>query len=677
MWRQFSTYFDAQERRLVFQSIVVGAVVWAVVYALKTAVHELGHASLHYLETIGPLYWTILAVFGLLFIGALIVAGIARYASTVVHYRDDEGHIHELIDVEGDGLERAISLYYTSEPTFEQSILGDEGVDVRWKMPTFSLAIRKFVATLATLGSGGSGGLEASVTLIGESLSAGLFKPRQTFDGRLDRFWSWWGSSDPDHLQTAQLSGIAAAVATLLGAPFTAAFFATEVMYRRRPIIEKLVYSLISALVAFFLNTIANSLISGSSLAHFETSTLFKVEEIVLPPLGNWRYYALLVIMSVAIAIVSIWFARLRAWVDHWFHHNQPNVWVRHLTGAAITGAIAIGVLIFIRVAGSYGWFGFDSHTADHALSLVLGTGESVINDALAGKVILAIAIIALVAKMFATLATIGSGGSAGLLVPSLFFGTMIATIVAQIPVMLGYPEWSFSPLTLIAPAMTASLVAIVNVPLAAILFVVESFSGGYMVPAIIALLISNILAFNGGIYRTQREKYSERQILPGYGVRRLAVPLKWDARTMAELNLRSRFDVNVIGWVENESDDGLPHVRLSADAHRPLNAGDTLVVLGTDAALTVFAEALSDETEVEPAVTSSLINAGVAPTSPPQETGAKENTETEKEEETEPTDSPLSDEETAVTEPINSTDIETTTDDSPDTAENTKHDRK
>jgi H+/Cl- antiporter ClcA len=41
-------------------------------------------------------------------------------------------------------------------------------------MPTFSLAVRKFLATWATLGSGGSGGLEASVALIGESLAAGV-----------------------------------------------------------------------------------------------------------------------------------------------------------------------------------------------------------------------------------------------------------------------------------------------------------------------------------------------------------------------------------------------------------------------------------------------------------------------------------------------------------------------
>ena len=184
-WQQ---YFDANERRLVIRSIVIGAAVWAIVYALKTAVHWLEHEVLHLLET-QPILIAAPLLLLLLGGGALIVARLATHRAHVVHYRDGDGHLHQLIDVEGDGLERAISLYYASEPTFENALLGQEGVDVRWQLPTFSLAFRKFMATLATLGSGGSGGLEASVTLIGESVSAGLFKPRSR------RASTWRGSS--------------------------------------------------------------------------------------------------------------------------------------------------------------------------------------------------------------------------------------------------------------------------------------------------------------------------------------------------------------------------------------------------------------------------------------------------------------------------------------------------
>ncbi|MCA9967882.1 MAG: hypothetical protein KC423_26740, partial [Anaerolineales bacterium] len=106
-FRSFSTYFDEEERRLVVQSFVIGVAVWAVVFGLKTAVHWLFHQTLHLLET-GP---SPLLTIPILLLGALIVAAIARTQATIIHYRDGDGHLHELLDVEGDGLERAISLY--------------------------------------------------------------------------------------------------------------------------------------------------------------------------------------------------------------------------------------------------------------------------------------------------------------------------------------------------------------------------------------------------------------------------------------------------------------------------------------------------------------------------------------------------------------------------------------
>ena len=588
MIRGLLNHFDRHERALVFRSVLVGAVVWLVVFSLKTAVHELEHFTLHFLEEASV---ALLAPYliGFLLVGALIVALISRFGSSVVHYRDKSGHIHELIDVEGDGLERAISLYYASEPTFEQSILGAEGVDVRWKLPALSLAVRKFVATLATLGSGGSGGLEASVTLIGESLAAAIFKPRFRKGSFMSRVFRPLGPSDPDDLQTAQLSGIAAAVATLLGAPFTAAFFATEVMYRRRPIIEKLVYSLIAALVAFFLNTTAPFYLNQTPLAtqlgiNFENKPIFHLDTVVRPPLVDWHYILMLVLMCIVISLVSTQFARLRALIDGWFHHYQQNIFLRHFTGAIITGLIALAVFFGLRGLESIELFGVGEYEVEHALPLVLGTGESVVDSALNGELILAVAIIALIARIFATLSTIGSGGSAGLLIPSLFFGTMIATVFVKAPVVLGLPEtFHFEAGLLAIPAMAASLVAIVNVPLAAILFVTEAFGGAWMVPALIAMVVSNIFAYNVSIYRTQREEYAQRQILPGYSVYRFPIPNKWDGETLASLHMRRNFNVNVIGWVEREASDGLPHVRLSADAHLPLQEGDILVVLGKD----------------------------------------------------------------------------------------------
>ncbi len=572
LWQSLPSIFDEEERRLVFQSVIIGVVVWAIVFALRTAVNWAFHTTLGYMEMLGNGPALVFILLPLL-LGALLVSLIVKYRSTQIHYRDDNGDIHELTDVEGDGLERAISLYYTSEPAFEQLLQGQEGLDARWQLPTFSLSVRKWVATLITLGSGASGGLEASVTLIGESVAAGLFKPHRSVTAvrqshtLFDRIVSWWQAGDTDDLQTAQLSGIAAAVAVVLGAPFAAAFFATEVMYRQRPILEKLLYSLISALVAYFLTNLATG-------GH---STFFEFEQTYVPP-TTLRYTAVLVLMSGIISLVSLVFGKLRAYGESAFHRKIPVAWQRHLVGATITGLIAIFVATLTYQLG----------ITEQGLELVLGSGEGVINAAFAGEVTLAIAMIALLAKIPATIATVGSGGSAGLLVPSIFFGTMVAAGLADI--------FGYEPMLLIVPGITASLVSIVNVPLAAILFTIEVFGSVYMIPALLVLVVTSILAHDRTIYRTQREKVNKRQILPGVSSRRVTVPPTWWGKTLIELNFRQQFDLNVVGLVEHRDASGVPRVRLDLSPTIPLEEGDVLVVLGRDEQLQLLEDFVQEQ---------------------------------------------------------------------------------
>lgn len=566
--RNITLYISSEEQRLIVQSIIIGIVVWLVVYPLKLLVNELSSFIINWLDN-GP---TLLFVFIPICFGAVLVAAITRYKASTIYYHDDKGHIHELNDAEGDGVERTIALYYSSEPTIEHTLIGQEGVSVRWEIPTFSLAIRKFFATLFTLGLGGSGGLEGSVTLIGESLSAGLFKPRHVGGQAakrlsvLQRLWNWWRSDNPDDLQTAQLSGVAAAVSVLLGAPVASAFFATEVMYHRRPIIEKLMYALISSLVAFLMSNIVQK-------GH---ASLFSSETRYLPP-STPGYMGTLILMGAVISIMGISFSHLRARMDHAFHHNISNTYARMVLGAALTSLVAIGVALFVKQSGA----------SVSGLGLVMGTGSQAIDGAFAGKLTASVAFVALFGKILATLCTISSGGSGGLLIPSLFFGTMVASMFAS--------WFNYQPMMLIGPAMTASLVSIANVPLAAILLTVELFGSAYMVPALIVLVVSSILAHDNSIYRTQRETFDARQILPGISVRRVRMPIAWAQQTLVDLEFRKTFDLNVIGLLEYRGNDGHPHIRLATAATTLLEEGDVLVVLGKDEKLDALETAVAD----------------------------------------------------------------------------------
>ncbi len=569
---RLATNFDRENRRLIVQSVIVGVVVWAPVFVLKTLVHETWGAVIGWLAS-GP---AVLIAAGPL-VGAAIVAFIVtRRQTAAIPWYDPEGHAHELIDIEGDGLERAIALYYAGEPSFERALLGKEGVEARWELPTLTLAARKFAATLATLGSGGSGGLEAGVALMGESLAAAVFKPRRLPAAGsptwLRRF-AWISTSQIDHLQTAQLSGIAAAVATLTGAPFTSAFFAAEVMYRRRPLVEKLIYSLISTLVAYFL----------SALARGGHASMFDYESLYLPS-NDAGYYGIVLLISLVISLFSLGFIKFRRAAEHVFRHRLPNPWLRHLTGASLTALVALAVVGLTAARGLTDRAG--------ALNLVLSLGDPTIERAMAGQLTLTLALVALGGKLLTTTATIGSGGSAGLLTPSLYFGAMVAAAVGAVT--------PYEPMTLIVPAMTASLVSIVNVPIAAMLLPVELFSAHYLPPALLAVVVCTLLTEDRRIYRPQREQFDNREIAPGVAVRRVAVPLAWDRRTLIDLDLRRRFNVTVIGVLELGGEDGPARVRLDPSAAHVLRLGDTVVAIGREPDLDALERHIQGRAEEE-----------------------------------------------------------------------------
>lgn len=588
---------DAEERRLLLQAVVVGVVVWAFVATLKFCVHH-GLAALSALLALAPHVALILVP---LMLGAACVAGVARYRRTTVHYRGSDDKLHALEAVEGDGLERAIALYFTSEPTLDRTLLGTQGLEARWRLPTFSLALRKMVASFLTLASGGAGGLEASVTLVGESTAAGLFKPRtlpklvpsvvpRQIRGLIAKSWfqrafDWWRAAQSEDLQAAQLCGIAAAIATLLGTPFAAAFFAIEVIYRRRPIVDRLIYALVSALIAFFMNHI----VTGGHPAFTQVK--------VGPPLYVGRYYLALTAMAVSMGVLSTGFRALRAWADTFFHKRFKPPIKRHVMGAFITGLFAVALVMGLEALG---WRLPTDGTGNNAAWLVLGPGENIIEWALKGELGVGVALLALIGRFGATISTIASGGSAGLLFPTLTFGCLTATVWAG--------TLEFDPALLVIPAMTASLASVANVPLAAIMLVIEGFGAQWIVPAMFVLVIASVFAHQNSIYRAQRDSFDRGQILPGVSVRRIRVPSAWAGQDLRALGVRERFGLTVIGMVDRrETADGLfdEKVVLNPRPEQTMTRGDLLIVLGEDDRIERFSKISNEATLINlPAVT-------------------------------------------------------------------------
>ena len=347
-------------------------------------------------------------------------------------------------DSEGDGIDNVLVRYYK---TYEGS--GDDPA-ARYSEPTFTHALRKIIMTTLTIGVGGSGGLEAPGVYLGETAAAGWSK--------------FFKRPSADELRLYQLTGIAAAMGTLLAAPFTAAIFAAELVYTGRIIYPKLAYCLIAALIGYGLN---NHLLGlGSLFDGLGHARLFIWQELLLVFIVAVGFSA-----PAAVALGPVLKGAER------FFKKIPIV-IRSATGALITGGIAISV-----------WLLFDLHP-EH----ILGMSEETINNVGkgTGEVVLQtwwILLLAVVAKTLATASTLKSGGSVGMLIPSMYMGGLIGAAAFYLLGEIGLYAGT-SVTVFVATGMAAALTSVAGVPLASIALVIEVFGAEYSPAACFACAV-------------------------------------------------------------------------------------------------------------------------------------------------------------------------------------------
>ncbi|MEZ4366846.1 MAG: chloride channel protein [Kofleriaceae bacterium] len=428
--------------RMLVVVAMLSVVVWAACAALRYVVHEAG-AMLHgWLDGRGPDPVAVAGLSGLLVGGGLLRGLLVRLPS----WRQTAG----------DGLDVALDNFHC---TYEHA--GDDP-QPRYDRPAFALAGKKLLATALTLGTGGSGGIEAPVVVAGEALGAGCAR---VFQARREA-----------ELRTYQLAGIAAAVGTLLGAPFAAALFAIEILYGDRIIYRKFAYALVAAMIGYALN---QQVLGAGPLfvapAHDHAYTLAE--------------YGVTVLVAVAVsAPIALGFGLLTAHTAR-LVGRAPSV-LHGAAGGLGVAAIAIGA-----------WLGLG--IAPHDL---LGVGEHTV-AAMFGDAELAVPVLAavLVGKMLTTGFTIGSGGSAGMLIPAMVLGGVSGRLTAELLVGAGVMSASLDPTIFVVVGIASALVAVIGVPLAAIALVLEVFGKTYGPAAALACGMTYVLTLRIKVYSGQR----------------------------------------------------------------------------------------------------------------------------------------------------------------------------
>ena len=334
--------------------------------------------------------------------------------------------------------------------------------------------IIKFPAAILTLGAYGSGGAVGPVGRVAAGLS-------QWFTLQLGRLLPRLFADHEQHHAhyhaptTAAISGMAAAVTAVFGAPIAGAVFAVEVIQT-----DQLRYHhLFPAALAAGASAVVGDLLGFVPPINPSLPPFHPDAALVLP--------GILVGLSaggIAIAYTSLY----RLTVRLFGRTNRGNGVLRPIIG--MTGAALIGVAVHPSL------FGTGRHLYESVVSGSLG-GISI--TALPGVGALPIILATVIAaKIVGNCLTTGSGMSAGFAGPAALVGMTLGALVA---VLTGFLPGSPSYTAMVAAGFSGVLAATMNTPLAAAVLTVELFGGGYGTAGILSAGIAFQVARYTTIY--------------------------------------------------------------------------------------------------------------------------------------------------------------------------------
>ncbi len=320
------------------------------------------------------------------------------------------------------------------------------------RIPGRQVAIR-MAAAVATLGFGGSLGLEGPAVLLGAGAADGTAR-------RLARRML------VDH-QALLVAGAAAAVAAVFKAPATGAVFALEVPYKS----DMARHQLLPALVGAASGYVALVFFAG-------TARLFPVAG--NPPF-DVRDLGGALLLGVAGGLFARLIARSIRWAKHW---------------AASTGVLLRLPLAAAALAGA-AW-------AAYALTdrpLGVGPGYLVLDWLEDPKLAIGVIVAMLAIRFVGVVATTAGGGVGGYFVPLVVLGGLLGRVTGAI---VGLGGSGLFPILGVAAVLGAGY----QVPLAAVMFVAET-SGrpGYVVPALLAAVAADLAMGRESVTDYQRDR--------------------------------------------------------------------------------------------------------------------------------------------------------------------------
>ncbi|MCZ6765903.1 MAG: chloride channel protein [bacterium] len=338
-------------------------------------------------------------------------------------------------EAEGHGTDTAIEAFH------------DKHGRIRGRVP-----IVKAIASAITLGSGGSGGREGPIALIGAGFGSFL----------ADKF----GLSSRER-RILLAAGLGAGIGSIFRAPLAGALFAAEILYKE-PEFESEV--IIPATVTTIVGYSTFGMIFGFQPLFKQSTFAFS------HPLELGPYTVLALILALAAPL----FIKAFYGTKHMFERLRVPNYIKPMIGGLLAGCI--------------GFF----------LPETLGFGYGVIQGALDNNLTIPFLLMIAFGKILTTSLSIGSGGSGGVFGPSMVIGGALGGAVGRLFHSL-WPATITHPGAFVIVGMAGFFAAASNAPISTIIMVSE-MTGNYslLVPAMWVCAISVIIARRWSIYQHQ-----------------------------------------------------------------------------------------------------------------------------------------------------------------------------
>jgi CIC family chloride channel protein len=329
-----------------------------------------------------------------------------------------------------------------------------------------SVPIIKLLASVITIGTGGSGGREGPIAQIGAGFGSFL-ATRLNLDVKTRRW--------------LLAAGMGAGIGSIFRAPLAGAIFAAEVLYSSAEVeAEVLLPAAVSSIIAFSVYSFRygwDHIFSNAGQHGFTQ------------PLELIPY----TIEALMLAFAALIFVKSFYGVKKIFSEWKIPPYIKPFIGGLMTGGL---VLLLITSTGDR------KYTID-----IMGGGYGILQEIMQNgisKIGLGILLLVAAGKILTTSFTIGSGGSAGVFGPSMVIG---GTIGAASGYLLQYifPGFTLYPSTFAIVGMAGFFAAAANTPISTIIMVSE-LTGNYelLMPSMWVCTISFLVARKWSIYQSQ-----------------------------------------------------------------------------------------------------------------------------------------------------------------------------